>query len=490
MIDYLHKHGYYVIENFFTKTQSDYFFKQSIDTINNKEMAVGDIADVQAFHPKTWNVNSHPIWQNTLYTMLPVVSKLIKEDLIPTYAYQRIYLKGSKMSHHTDWPFCQISMTINIGQSDPYPIYVTDMDTKESVEVIQNPGDAVIYLGHNVSHYRNEFKGKFYSQLFLHYVINNKDMLEFDRFDAEVWRFELEEDYKFLYPKKIDKSKEGVDYTYDMQIENKDKVLPLDGNMFSTTNKMPDITIEDLDTDIKLKGGQYDTQVLEYFKDSMQQTKEALTPEFCNELIDIYDKEESKNQIASGATHSGVNESIKDTGEIDLMKTLGAEEHVKTIIQVSDGCIMNYLEKFGLDKHYDVSEIYRSGVYYPMWETHKYQKGKGHYNSWHTEGSHMYEFGNRIFTSMFYLNDVEEGGRTVFPFSRLAIKAEQGKHFAFPTMWPYVHYAQTPISGDKYILTTWLQTQWPEEYTKNFVSLPSTPKHIVKEKIKFLFEKT
>ena len=53
MIDYLHKHGYYVIENFFTKTQSDYFFKQSIDTINNKEMFAGDIAEVQAFHPKT-----------------------------------------------------------------------------------------------------------------------------------------------------------------------------------------------------------------------------------------------------------------------------------------------------------------------------------------------------------------------------------------------------------------------------------------------------
>ena len=54
-------------------------------------------------------------------------------------------------------------------------------------------------------------------------------------------------------------------------------------------------------------------------------------------------------------------------------------------------------------------------------------KGFGHYEAWHTEGSHFYEFGNRMFVSMFYLNDVEYGGRTVFPYSRGTIKAEDRK---------------------------------------------------------------
>ena len=49
-----------------------------------------------------------------------------------------------------------------------------------------------------------------------------------------------------------------------------------------------------------------------------------------------------------------------------------------------------------------------------LWEIHKYEKGVGHYESWHVEGSHRLEYGNRMFVSMFYLNDVEEGGRTVF----------------------------------------------------------------------------
>ena len=89
---------------------------------------------------------------------------------------------------------------------------------------------------------------------------------------------------------------------------------------------------------------------------------------------------------------------------------------------------------------------------------------------------------------MFYLNDVEEGGRTVFPFARSTIKCEEGKHLAFPTMWPYVHYAQKPISDDKYILTTWWQAKWPDEYLNQFVQLKKPPSRKANIDIDFEFE--
>lgn len=45
-------------------------------------------------------------------------------------------------------------------------------------EINLNPGDAVIYLGREVKHWRNELKGDFQSQVFLHYVDQNGEFTE------------------------------------------------------------------------------------------------------------------------------------------------------------------------------------------------------------------------------------------------------------------------------------------------------------------------
>lgn len=55
-----------------------------------------------------------------------------------------------------------------------------------------------------------------------------------------------------------------------------------------------------------------------------------------------------------------------------------------------------------------------------------------------------------------YLNDVEEGGLTVFPHLDLSITPERGTVVLFPAHWPYYHFATPPLSGDKHVLVTWL----------------------------------
>ena len=174
-------------------------------------------------------------------------------------------------------------------------------------------------------------------------------------------------------------------------------------------------------------------------------------------MIDYYEDAANKGSARHGLTHAGLDNDLKNTGEINLLDFDDTEKYVEVLRKVSDDCITEYVTKFGLLTHYEPHELYTGGTYYPMWEIHKYDKGFGHYEAWHTEGSHFYEFGNRMFVSMFYLNDVEYGGRTVFPYSRGTIKAEEKKHLSFPCSKPYVHYAQTPESDDKYIVTTWLQ---------------------------------
>jgi len=320
-------------------------------------------------------------------------------------------------------------------------------------------------------------------------------MEQYKRFDRDVFNFHLKDSMKqIFYPEgALRKSKDK----YDMKEEDKNKVFPFDSRMYKTTNRKPRIFIDDIGADVEMRGGQYKTKKLTWFMDSIHQTRNALEPKLCKDLIDLYEDYAANGKVYHGLTHRGLDNDFKNTGELNLLDIPEGQKFIETVRDVSDHCILMYTQKFGLLEHYNPGEITSPrhydpdnpiGVYYPIWEIHKYEKGIGHYESWHTEGAHHYEYGNRIFTSMFYLNDVEEGGRTVFPFSGAGIKCEEGKHLAFPCYWPYVHYAQTPESDDKYILTTWLQKMWPEEYMKNFSKVEGTGKAQDARKTKFIFE--
>ena len=100
------------------------------------------------------------------------VSSLIKESVLPTYSYCIIYDSGSKLIRHLDRPACEISLTVHLDGDVEWPIFIKK-PSGEEVSFNLNPGDAVIYLGCIAEHWRNNFTGKYYSQIFLHYVRTN-----------------------------------------------------------------------------------------------------------------------------------------------------------------------------------------------------------------------------------------------------------------------------------------------------------------------------
>ncbi len=103
------------------------------------------------------------IAMETLLVMAkPVLEKYLKMPLIPTYAYARVYEKGSHLKKHKDRKSCDFSTTMNLG-GDLWPIFIDDK------KVNLKPGDMLIYRGCNFTHWREEFKGNFCSQVFLHY---------------------------------------------------------------------------------------------------------------------------------------------------------------------------------------------------------------------------------------------------------------------------------------------------------------------------------
>jgi predicted 2-oxoglutarate/Fe(II)-dependent dioxygenase YbiX len=66
---------------------------------------------------------------------------------------------------------------------------------------------------------------------------------------------------------------------------------------------------------------------------------------------------------------------------------------------------------------------------------------------------------DRHFTVVCYLNDDFEGGETSFPQFRYSVSPQRGMAVVFPAT--YVHRAERLISGEKYIIVSWLNGREP-----------------------------
>jgi hypothetical protein len=103
-----------------------------------------------------------------LMNKLKLMEKETGLELLPTYSYARVYTYLATLEKHRDRPSCEVSVTVMVGSSgEQWPIYM------DGEELNLNPGDAAIYLGCEIEHWRNEFQGDWHTQFFLHYVNKN-----------------------------------------------------------------------------------------------------------------------------------------------------------------------------------------------------------------------------------------------------------------------------------------------------------------------------
>jgi hypothetical protein len=104
--------------------------------------------------PNAKAILDHEYMFETLHERLwPVIEQTTGEELIPTYAYARLYGNGDVLEKHKDRPACEVSITIQLGRSHHYAW--------------------PIYPGCHVEHWRDRCDGPdgYYSgQVFLHFV--------------------------------------------------------------------------------------------------------------------------------------------------------------------------------------------------------------------------------------------------------------------------------------------------------------------------------
>ncbi|GGI86008.1 2OG-Fe(II) oxygenase [Shewanella gelidii] len=109
-----------------------------------------------------------------------------------------------------------------------------------------------------------------------------------------------------------------------------------------------------------------------------------------------------------------------------------------------------------------VRYLYRSGNI----NIQKYLQGRGGYPHWHSEQFPQQEHNealHRVVLYMFYLNDVDEGGETEFYYQGKKIKPKKGTLVIAPAGFTHSHRGNIPLSGNKYIATSWVMFNRAEQ---------------------------
>ncbi|ABZ77090.1 2OG-Fe(II) oxygenase [Shewanella halifaxensis HAW-EB4] len=217
---------------------------------------------------------------------------------------------------------------------------------------------------------------------------------------------------------------------------------------------------------------------------------DAIPAEFCDELIHSFERHSG---VSAGSTAGGVDESKKRS--LDLMldsyddltplknKLLGytlshATQYFDKYAMALMGAVsVSVSDQSGQSitltpDNFDelgkgraeaiVKYLYRSGSI----NIQKYQQAKGGYPHWHSEQFPQLghnEALHRVVLYMFYLNDVEEGGETEFYYQNKSIKPKKGTMVIAPAGFTHSHRGNMPLSGDKYIATSWIMFNRAEQ---------------------------
>jgi hypothetical protein len=155
---------YKLIKNFLTKEEikllTDYCRIMHRTNSSSFEFLQSDNGDTCYY--------ADPLMESLMVNKLELMQEETGLELLPTYAFWRMYTRFADLKKHKDRESCEVSVTVMLGSDGTkWPIFMN------GTEINLEPGDAAIYLGCEIEHWREEFKGDWQAQTFLHYVDKN-----------------------------------------------------------------------------------------------------------------------------------------------------------------------------------------------------------------------------------------------------------------------------------------------------------------------------
>lgn len=399
--------------------------------------------------------NFHPAVE-LLANKTSTVSELIGETVLPTYTYSRIYRNGSILQKHTDRPSCEISMTVHLGGDKPWAIWV-ETPEREKKCVTLNPGDAMLYLGCVAPHWRKEFEGDYYAQIFLHYVRSRGlyGGTYFDRLpthdieDHEALREEYETmrnrfenaNPNAILPKKYrEESIEIVEQREDVQ---KDFI---DFDDVVVANSKYEKFLKKKDTpEIQTKVKNLSSLGLDHF---IWHGKEFIDPEFCDKILEEYVPTSYWEQTLTGSGHDPQARKceyipISDQGVIEEENEEQRRDMDNHLFEIVKDIIESYQQQH---PEFDL-EIQEDSGY----ELLKYEVG-----DFYIQHSDSFKQEPRALTVIMSMNDAYEGGEIAMFNRELVYKLDAGDVLVFPSNFMYPHEIMPVTEGTRYSIITWV----------------------------------
>ncbi len=185
-----------------------------------------------------------------------------------------------------------------------------------------------------------------------------------------------------------------------------------------------------------------------------------LQPAFCQRLIDSFGALQRFQQYNGRKLRRGLEDSEWTELNVTRLSDAGFLSQFRAFI---DRALIRYNSDLGLTIPIPNSPTTSDLI------MKRYRPGGDEKFQLHFDAIH--HVANRYLVLLWYLNDVQAGGETRFPQLDLAVPPRQGRLLMFPPYWMYQHEGAPPISGDKYILSTYLLFTPPQSVSPQHAPL-------------------
>ena len=169
----------------------------------------------------------------------------------------------------------------------------------------------------------------------------------------------------------------------------------------------------------------------------------VLSKEICEKLISFYEENSDKHEVID-------NDGYPTFTQLNLTEN---KSHINDIHNLLIKTVFEYRDRY---YQYICRDVFPPSHAFEQFRIKKYKPTGNDRFDTHVDVKD-YQSARRFLSFFWYLNDVDDGGKTIF--KDMEIKPSMGTLIVFPPLWMFPHKGEPPISSSKYLLSTYLHYQ-------------------------------